>query len=141
MYTIRHDVLINSSSEHVFNSITQADQLDKWWALHTTGIPALGEIYSLYFSPEYDWKAEVVKCNSPLLFELKFVESDEDWDHTKVSFDMIPKEEKTLLRFEHSGWQYANDHFRRTSFSWALYLKCLKDLVESDMTKPYNERT
>ncbi len=141
MYTIRHDIVINSSAEHVFNSVTQAEELDKWWTVRAVGIPALNQEYVLYFSPKYDWRANVFKCDSPLFFGLQFTEADRDWIHTKISFDIIPRSHTVLLRFEHSNWTDINDHFRRTSYSWALYLHCLKTLIETGESKPYNLRT
>ena len=63
-----------------------------------------------------------------------------DWVGTRVGFEMDVDGETTRLRFYHTGWPADNDHFRRSSYCWAMYLRLLKRFVEHDETVPYEKR-
>jgi uncharacterized protein YndB with AHSA1/START domain len=140
-HTIYHNVEIITSPDFLYHAITSAEGLEKWWTLHSSGIPAKGEEYNFYFSPEYDWKAKVTKCEANKLIEWTITEADEDWKDTILSFVIVEKNNKCLLRFEHQKWREADDHFRQTSYCWAMYLKCLKDFLESSVVLPYLKRS
>lgn len=140
-HTIYHDVEIITSPDHLFHTITSAEGLEKWWPLHAVGIPAIGEEYSFYFSPEYDWRAKVIDCEANKFIEWKMIVADDDWQDTKLRFSIIERDHACILRFEHRSWGDINDHFRRTSYCWALYLRCLKDYIERSVILSYNKRT
>lgn len=140
-HTICHDVEIISTPDHLYHAITSAEGLEKWWVLHAVGIPAIGEEYSLYFSPEYDWRAKVIDCEANKYIEWKLTVADEDWMDTKLAFTIIERENKCLLRFEHRAWKDTNDHFRRTSYCWGQYLRCLKEYIEESKVVSYMKRS
>jgi uncharacterized protein YndB with AHSA1/START domain len=140
-YTIYHNVEINTTADNIYNAITSADGLEKWWPLKSTGMPIIGGIYTFYFSPEYDWTAQVTHCEANKYMEWAMVESEEDWHQTSLVFKIEPFAQVCILSFEHRGWREANDHFRRTSYCWALYLRCLKLYLETSETVRYNDRT
>jgi uncharacterized protein YndB with AHSA1/START domain len=140
-YTIYHNVEINTTADNIYNAITSADGLEKWWPLKSTGMPIIGGVYTFYFSPEYDWAAQVTHCEANKYMEWTMLQSDEDWHQTSLVFKIEPSTQVCILSFEHRGWREANDHFRRTSYCWALYLRCLKLYLETSETVRYNDRT
>ena len=140
MSSILHDLQINASPEKVFEGISSPSLLDEWWTKNSKGVPAINEIYELYFSPEYVWKGKVTKYISPNEFELEIFDSHPDWDNTKVGFHISGENNNTKLSFYHSDWKQANEHFRISSYCWASYLRILKGYLEKGIRVPYEER-
>ena len=52
-------------------------------------------------------------------FELELVRADDDWTGTRVGFELEARDATTWLRFHHSGWREANEHYRISSNCWA----------------------
>lgn len=141
MAEILHDLTIAAPIERVYNAVATAPGLDEWWAEKSSGTPEPGGQYVLEFTPEYVWRAEVTKCNSPFEFELTLTEALDDWIGTKVGFALSENADgTTLLCFRHSGWAEASPHFRNSSFCWALYLRVMRDFVEKGKHVAYADR-
>ena len=47
---------------------------------------------------------------------------------------------RTWVRFKHTGWPDAGEHYRTSSHCWALYLRILRRFVEHGETVPYADR-
>jgi uncharacterized protein YndB with AHSA1/START domain len=134
------DFPINAPRNRVFDAISTADGLAKWWTKRTTGKPRLGCVYELWFGPEYDWRAVVSIYVEGTEFEFEIKESMKDWEGTQVGFRLEESKGVTQVRFHHTGWPEANDHFRGSTFCWALYLRLLKRYVEFGEVVPYEDR-
>lgn len=140
-HTIYHDLEISATADNIYNTITSAEGLEKWWTLKSTGMPIIGGLYTFYFSPEYDWTARVINCEANRYMEWTMVDSDADWNKTHLIFKIQSLSQSCLLSFEHRGWQELNDHFKKSSYCWALYLRCLKRYLETSEIVRYNDRT
>ena len=140
MFNILHDIEINTTKDKVFEYISNPFHLNNWWTKSSEGKADLGERYRFYFTPEYDWFAEVSKINSPEQIEFKMTKSDEDWDPTSFGFHLSDTINGTLLSFYHNNWQSQNHHYRRTNCCWALLLKGLKDYCEQEIIVPFEKR-
>jgi uncharacterized protein YndB with AHSA1/START domain len=133
--------IIEATPEAVFELVSTPGGLDLWWTKRSSGEPGVGEIYKLYFGPEWDWRAEVTRCVPGTEFELRMTRADEDWTGTVVGFRFQEKGKGTKVSFYHTGWPEANHHFRRSSYCWAMYLRVLKRYVELGEKVTYEERT
>ena len=124
----------------MFKGVSQPDHLINWWPLTCTGNAKVNEVYNYNFTDEYNWFAKVssIKKNKHIYF--KMIESDADWNPTTFGYDIGHKEDSTYLRFFHKDWPECNDHFKHSSFCWALLLKGLKDYVEKGTIIPFEER-
>jgi uncharacterized protein YndB with AHSA1/START domain len=140
MPDIKHSLIIKASTEQVFDSISTPAGMDEWWTKKSTGIPGLGEVYQLYFGPDFDWRATVVKCKANVDFELKMDEAYEFWTGTNVGFHLEEKEDIRLLDFYHTGWVVEVDNFRESSYCWAMYLRILKRYLEFGESVAYENR-
>lgn len=142
MYGIYHDTVIEASATKVFEAITTSQGLEMWWTKKSEGNPGLGEVMTLFFSKEYDWEAKCVGFEKDKLVQWKMTRSMADWMKTKLTFEVIYKDkDKSLLRFTHDGWEEVDEHFRRCSYSWALYFRKLKRYLEIGEVTPYEQRT
>ncbi len=140
MSDIFQDFPIKSSAEKIFDAISTPAGLDAWWTVSSSGIPAVGKEYKLWFGPQYDWRAVVTKCIAGKEFELRMSHSDVDWDDTLVGFHLDTKPELVWVRFYHTGWPAANEHFRISNHCWAMYLRILRRYLENGERVPYEQR-
>jgi uncharacterized protein YndB with AHSA1/START domain len=137
---IRHDFFIRSTPDKVFRAITTASEVDKWWSLECSGTPAMGGEYHLFFGEDWDWRARVSRYEPDSTFEWEMTVSMDDWIGTKVGFELSPTDGGTKIRFYHSGWTEESEHFRISSYCWAMLLRLLKVYVETGKVMSHAER-
>jgi uncharacterized protein YndB with AHSA1/START domain len=137
---IFHDLIIRAPVGRVFPIVSTPAGLDLWWTKTSAGTPALGSVYELSFGPEHDWRAKVSRCAPNSEFELELVRADEDWQGTRVGFQLDSSPRGTLLRFRHTGWPRVNDHYRVSCHCWAMYLRVLRRHLEHGESVPYEAR-
>ena len=140
MPDILHDFPIAAAPSVVFENVTTPRGLDSWWTERSSGTPVEALDYHLYFGPEYDWRARVAHCEQDRAFELEMTRADADWTGTRVSFQVDARDGGTWLRFGHTGWRAPDDHYRISSFCWAMYLRVLKRHIEQGESVPYDQR-
>jgi uncharacterized protein YndB with AHSA1/START domain len=143
MPDIHHDLYIAAPRAAVFAAMTSPAGLDSWWTLASSGDPRAGADYEFDFGPGYRWRATVANCEAGRALSWDFVDADDDWTGTRVAFrleDAADGAGGTMLRFAHTGWRVAHDHFRRSSFCWALYLRLLRRYLEHGEVVGYARR-
>lgn len=140
MPDIYHDFPVVASQEEVFKAISLPEGLNAWWTKKSAGLPQPGEVYQLWFAPEYDWRGSVIECKPNESLEWEITTADADWTGTRVGFELLLKKGYTQVRFHHTGWAELNDHFRRSSYCWAMYLRVLKAYIEDGKMVPYEDR-
>ena len=140
MADIFHHFPINASAQRVFQAVSTPAGLDAWWTKTSSGQPEKGAEYKLWFGPEYDWRATVSRCVSGKEFELELTSAMDDWRRTRVGFSLDEREGVTQVRFHHTGWPEANEHYRVSCFCWAMYLRLLKRYVEQGEVVQYEDR-
>lgn len=139
-YTIYHTLEINATTSKIFQAITEPKHLENWWPSKCEGVPVKNEVYNFFFTPEYDWYGKVIKVEKDKAFYIKMTKSDRDWDPTTFGFDLEQKTGIVQLKFWHKGWPSCNDHFKKSSFSWAMLLNGLKFYMEKDEIVPFAKR-
>lgn len=140
MPDICHQFQIKAPISDVCGAISTPEGLDSWWTLSSEGKPAVGEAYRFFFSKQFDWKAEVVRCSENELIEWRFSDAEPDWTGTRLVISLSEKEGLTWIDFRHLEWKSAGDHYRHTSFCWAMYLRLLKRYVERGEVVAYEAR-
>ena len=140
MADILQDLPIKADAERVFDAISTPEGLDRWWTQYSAGTPVEGAEYELWFGHELGWRARVTSAVRPSRFELELIEADQDWLGTRVGFELEWKDGVTQLRFRHTGWPRANEHYRISCHCWAMYLRILRRHVEYNEVVPFEER-
>ncbi len=141
MADIIHEFWVKARPENVFEMFSAPAGLDKWWTKTSSGEARNGGTYHLFFGPQYDWEAKVTRCEPPSSFELQVTKAHPDWDGTLVGCKLTPQENGTTrVLFHHTGWPEANEHWRVSSFCWAMYLRILRRNLEYGETVPYEKR-
>ncbi len=141
MHDILHDLWVEAKPIEVFKAISTPKGLDSWWTKKSAGSPEMGAEYELFFGEDYDWRAEVIKSSQPNVLEWKMTKSDEDWHNTAIGFEILKEDKFSHVKFHHKGWKEANDHFRRSNYCWATYLRLLKRYIEHGEFVPYEHRS
>lgn len=139
-YSIYHNLVITAPIEKVFNAISEPNHLVNWWPQKCSGKVELGADYNFIFTSEYDWYGRVIKLDLNSSFYIKMTKSDPDWDSTTFGFDLEQQNDQVLVKFSHTGWPACNEHFRRSSFCWAILLNGLKNYVEKGVIVPFEKR-
>lgn len=137
---ILHQFPISAPPDAVFEAISSATGLNAWWAKETLANPVEGGIYQLNFGPQYNWQATATRYRPNHEFELTLTEAMPDWLGTRVRFLLYEKEGLTEVQFSHKGWPEESDHFRISSFCWAMYLRLLKRYIETGQVVEYEKR-
>lgn len=140
MPDILHDFPIGASIERVFEAISLPHHLDQWWTKRSAGSPGQGAEYELWFGPGYDWRAVIEAFDPPGVLEYRMTEADREWQGTRVGFQLEKNGSGTQVRFQHVGWPHQTDHFRTSSFCWAMYLRILRRYLEHGEQVPYELR-
>ena len=140
MPDIYHDFPVFAPPDKVFQVISLPAGLDVWWTKRSAGNPGDGSTYEFWFAPEYDWRGVVRKFAPGEAIEWEMTRADIDWTGTRVGFELSANEGYTLVRFYHKGWPDLNDHFRTSSYCWAMYLRIMKRYIEAGETVPYEKR-
>lgn len=140
MNDILHDLWIEAKPIEVFKAISTPKGLDSWWTKKSNGKPDIGSEYNLFFGEGYNWIAKVTDSSSPTRLEWKITKADEDWKGTLIGFDITQDGKSSHIKFYHRGWNSANEHFRRSNYCWATYLRLLKRYIENGEFVPYAHR-
>ena len=140
MADIVHDFPVAVDATRVFEALSTPDGLNHWWTARCTGTPRVGAEYELGFGPGEDWRAEVIWYERDREFELEMIDADEDWRSTRVGFSLAGTPGGTHVQFRHTRWSEVNDHFRRSSYCWAMYLRLLVRFLEHGEHVRYEDR-
>jgi uncharacterized protein YndB with AHSA1/START domain len=140
MADIHHDFPIKAPRKRVFEAVSTPAGLDHWWTRRSAGIAQPGAEYELWFGPEYDWRAVLSKCAPPAELEYHVVRADPEWRDTRVGFLLREDNGVTQVRFSHTGWPEPSEHYRTSSFCWAMYLRILRRYLEQGEVVPYDQR-
>ena len=140
MPAIHHQVSIDAEPTPVFEALTTLDGLCGWWTHTTSGGTDLGDSLEFRFG-DHVTTMEIETLDDQQHVEWLCTGSHPQWRGTRVAFRLIPRGEKTTLRFDHRDWQEADDFFALCSTKWATFLLSLKELVETGEGRPFpNDR-
>ena len=131
---------IKAAAHAIFQAVSTPAGLDSWWTLTSSGQAKEGAAYELGFGPGYDWSAVISRCVPNQEFELELVRADDDWRGTRVGFALDENAGVTQVRFHHTGWPEANDHYRTSCYCWPMYLRLLRRYTEHGELVPYEDR-
>ena len=140
MADIHLDFPIKAPLNRVLEAVSTPRGLDSWWTKRSAGLPAEGTEFELWFGPEHDWRAKVTRLVPDSEFELQMIKADPDWLGTRVGFRLDGRARATQVRFHHTGWPAANEHWRVSCYCWAMYLRILRRHLEHGEEVPYEKR-
>ena len=140
-YAIYHDLTINADAKSAYDAVTLPEHLNNWWTLQCNGKPVEGTIYNLFFGPDHNWYGKVMQAIPEKAFSIQMTQSDPEWDSTIFGFELQNHASTVRLMFRHEGWLNCSEHFRTSSFCWAMLLNGLKNYLEKGVIVPFEERS
>ena len=135
MIEIKHKLLIKASIDDVYNAVTTQKGLESWWAKQTLAKPEIGFINVFTFGTTKN-EMEVTALDPNQKVVWKVLQSGEEWIGTTLTFELEAQEDKTILRFNHSGWRAVTDHYAECNFAWARFMISLKSYCETGTGTP-----
>ncbi len=140
MPDIHLDLWIAASAKKIYSHLSTPEGLSSWWPENARWLDDNKSEIEFDFGPGYIWTARVLNNihNKNIVF--KMTQSDEDWNGTLVGFELENEDSDVRVRFSHTGWPELNDHYRRSAFCWAMYLRVLKRHLEYGENVPYSQR-
>ena len=136
-HEIRHEVGIEAAPAALYRALTDAKQLALWWIPDTRGASAPGGALEFWFG-EHCQEMRVTALEPDRLVCWRATDRGmPDWAGTEIEFALVPRDDRTTLRFRHAGWREATGAFGHCSMSWAVFLLSLKELVEVGKGFPF----
>jgi uncharacterized protein YndB with AHSA1/START domain len=142
--TLRLPIFIHASPKRTFKWVSDGDRLTRWFADSAALSGRKGGNYRL------GWEGGPTHTGKVLEFERgKRLTLSWQWpgkEHlgvTKLKLTLEPKEDGTVLRFIHSGFQRSpewNELYEGAIRGWTYFMMNLKSVLESDrdLRSPYD---
>ncbi len=141
MADIIQEFIVKASPARVMEMFATPEGLDRWWTKQSAGVAQEGAEFTLYFGPEFDWRARVTRFVPDREFELHLTNAHEDWQGSRIGCTLNPEGQgATRAVFYHKGWPSENEHWRVSCHCWAMYLRLLRRNLEYGEIVPYERR-
>ena len=135
MPDILQSIHIDAPLTKVRTSLATIDGLAAWWTRTTSGDAGPGGKIDFRFG-EHVTQVRV-DAAAPARVQWTVLNSNPDWDTTRMTFELEPVGDRTLLRFGHRGWREANAFFGHCSMKWATFLLSLRGELEAGEGRPF----
>lgn len=141
MVDIIHKIGIEAPLSKVYAAVSSVEGIGGWWTRETSGDAKLGGTVSVLFrSPNGDEKGrmgfELVKLVPNEQVTWRFRSGPEEWIGTEVTFELLRRENLTIVLFGHRGWPEAKEFMAHCSMKWATFLLSLRQLLETGAGRP-----
>ena len=122
---------INSPKEKVFKSLTNSNELSKWYTTVVKGEFKLNEIITFEFVNFAEFKFKVIALTQNESVHLKVIESKFDNLGHIMKYDLDENNGKTRVRFTHDGFEEMDDFYANMNYSSAKYLESLRQYCQT----------
>ena len=140
MVDILHRVGIKSSPAEVYKALATREGVAGWWTNNTQGESKVGGALRFTFNAGereiggFEMKVLELQPARRVLWQV--VGGPEEWIGTKVSFELKPESDYTIVLFKHQGWKEPVEFMHHCSTKWAIFMMSLKSLVENGKGAP-----
>lgn len=136
MYDIAHQLSIAVPPEQVYEAVTTAEGLARWWTTQVSTGTGDGELVATIDGGATQIRLQIDAFDPPVLVHLTCIDGPEEWPATQLAFRIEPDPDGTVLRFWHGGWEYEDGALPSTSFQWAMHLDSLRRSLETGTGTP-----
>jgi uncharacterized protein YndB with AHSA1/START domain len=131
MPDILHKVAAKSSPHDAYRALATREGLAGWWTTDTQGSFDVGGVIKFQFGDRGFIEMTVLEREPAKRVLWQVSGGPGEWIGTKVSFDLAPEDDFTVVRFKHQGWKEPSDFMHHCSTKWAVFLMSLKSLLET----------
>ena len=135
-------ISVVKTPKDAFNAI---NNVRGWWTENLEGgTEKVGDEFTVQFGKVHVSTQKLVEMvpNKKVLWlvtdsNLNFIQDKQEWNNTKISFEIFKKDDKTQVRFTHHGLIPDIECFDACSNAWGDYIKnSLKSLINTGKGKP-----
>ena len=135
MAQIAHLVRIRATPESVYRRVASTTGIAEWFTEAASPDYREGGTLELRF-PAHRVSFAIAELKEPSRIVWHCTTNKNAWFKTDIIFDFGEQGDRTIVRFDHSGWPEVSDLFRDCSMSWAYFLESLRSLLEEGRGTP-----
>lgn len=135
MAAIHHLIRIAAKPEDVFRALSEPEGIAGWFTRASCDLLREGGALELEF-PDGRVGFRITEWKAPARVTWHCTSPDNPWFGTDVRFEVVAREGRSVVRFDHDGWPEVTDLFRDCSMSWAYFLESLRALIEDGEGTP-----
>jgi uncharacterized protein YndB with AHSA1/START domain len=129
---------VDAPAHRVWTALTSPDGIRSWWTAQADVDAREGGLSRLSFPDApmtWDLRTDDAREGSRLRWHC--VGGPPPWIDTDIVFQLAPTDGGTLVRFDHTGWQDAEEMVRVVTFGWGQILPRLKRYAETGEPSPF----
>jgi uncharacterized protein YndB with AHSA1/START domain len=137
MHDIVHELDIAAPPQQVFDAVTTQAGIGGWWTTDCFVEPTVDSIGEFAFEGRsVVLRMRIDLLEAPELVHWECIGGPDEWPGTSIAFRIEGRDEFTVLRFWHGGWEFEDGVLPRASFQWARYLDSLRSFCETGTGSP-----
>jgi uncharacterized protein YndB with AHSA1/START domain len=137
MPDILHKIAVKASPNETYRVLSTLDGLAGWWTTDTKGDCKVGGVIEFRFGTRGKIDMKVLEAEPAKRVLWQVVAGPEVWMGSKVSFELRPDDDFTVILFKHQGWKEPSEFMHHCSTKWAMFLMSIKSQVETGKGAPY----
>lgn len=129
----QHEIEIDAAPEEVWDAITDAEELARWFPLEAAAEPGAGGSLTYSWGPGVEGTCRIETWEPPRHLGTRWFDSPEGGDEARrriaVDWHLEGRGGKTVLRLVHSGFgrgEEWDDEFHSTDRGWEFELRSLR---------------
>lgn len=140
MVDIIHRIGIASPAPQVYDALASLDGLAHWWTEDVQGDGRVGGTIEFRFRKAGQtigtMVMEVQVLNPHQEVRWRCVDGPPEWVGTDITFQLSPRDGRTIVLFGHRNWREAVEFTSHCSMKWATFLLSLREYVETGKGRP-----
>ena len=137
MPDILHGMAAKASPDETYRALATQQGLARWWTNDTKGDFDVGGVIVFRFGDRGHIDMKVLELEPARRVVWEVVGGPGEWIGSKVSFELAPEDDFTLVRFKHQGWKEPSAFMHHCSTKWATFLMSMKSVLETGKGSPY----
>ena len=133
MPEIKHSVQLAAKPDAIYPLIATAMGFGQWWASDVSEPDGAVELGFFKRATVYRLRLESAKPQAQAEWKC---ETGDEWNGTRITFQLEPAKTGTVLRFVHAGWRSETDYFISCNTTWGELMYRLKAVAEGQSPGP-----
>jgi uncharacterized protein YndB with AHSA1/START domain len=137
MAAIKHYLIVRSSPEKIYKTLTTKEGAANWWTVQTEIGHKVGDVNVFDFGERYHNIMKIVDLQPNKRVEWECIEGDKEWIGTTLAFEIEKQDNDSILRFTHNKWREETDFFASCNYHWGYYMRSIKLYCETGKGMPF----
>jgi len=137
MPAIKHYLIVRSSPEQIYKTLTTKEGAANWWTIQTEIGCKVGDVNTFDFGERYHNIMKIVDLQPNKRVEWECIKGDKEWIGTRLTFEIEKQDNNSILRFTHNNWREETDFFASCNYHWGYYMRSIKLYCETGEGTPF----